>query len=65
MNAGRLFPLSLRGGACVTRVGKGAVVMDQWWRGGRDDESGPAVWSLAAAGAREGDTDGWLFGERC
>ena len=35
MNAGRLFPLSLRGGACVTSVGKGVVVMmDQWWRGG-------------------------------
>ena len=42
------------------------VMMDQWWwRGGRGDESGPAVWSFGGGGlvARRvrGDADGWLW----
>ena len=45
-----------RWGVCDER-GKGAGVMDQWWRGVRGDESGPAVWSLGrrvGGAAREG-----------
>ena len=66
MNAGRLFPLSLRGGACVTSVGSVLV----WWTSGgvgawRRERTGRLVVGGGGLVARRvgDDADGWLLGD--
>ena len=48
-----------RWGACDQRGEvRVAGVMDQWWRGERGDESGPAVWSFGGGGLVAGRVRG-------